>query len=84
MEGHITMGKRGGQISNRLRECRAAADCMTQQQLAELAGVTRQTIIAVESNKYSPSLEVAFRISRAVGVPLEQLFSFEEPPQHTP
>jgi putative transcriptional regulator len=78
------VGKRGGQISNRLRECRAAADGMTQQQLAELSGVTRQTIIAVESNKYSPSLEVAFRISRAVGVPLEQLFAFEEAPQHTP
>jgi len=72
------MGKRGGQITNRLRECRANAQGMTQQQLADLAGVTRQTIIAIESNKYSPSLEVAFRISRAVSVPLEQLFAFDE------
>lgn len=77
-EEEAELGKRGGQITNRLRECRAAADGMTQQQLADLAGVTRQTIIAVESNKYSPSLEVAFRISRAVGVPLEQLFAFED------
>lgn len=77
------MGKRGGQITNRLRECRAGADGMTQQQLAQRSGVTRQTIIAIESNKYSPSLEVALRISRAVGVPLEQLFAFEEAPQHS-
>ncbi len=50
---------------------------MTQQQLAEKVGVTRQTIIAMEQEKYSPSLELAFRIALAFGVPLEEVFSFE-------
>lgn len=72
------MGKRGAQITNRIRELRADAGGMTQQQLADLAGVTRQTVIAIEGNKYSPSLEVAFRISRRLGVPLERVFGFQE------
>jgi len=50
---------------------------MTQQQLAEKVGVTRQTIIAMEQEKYSPSLELAFRIALVFGVPLEEVFSFE-------
>jgi putative transcriptional regulator len=49
---------------------------MTQEQLAEKAGVTRQTIIAIESSKYSPSLELAFRIALAFGVPLGEVFSY--------
>ncbi len=50
---------------------------MTQQALAEAVGVTRQTVIAIEGGKYSPSLEVAFRIARAFGVPLESVFEYE-------
>lgn len=51
---------------------------MTQQQLAELAGVTRQTIVAIEKGNYSPSLELAFCIVRAFALSLEDVFSFEE------
>jgi putative transcriptional regulator len=50
---------------------------MTQQQLAEKAGVTRQTIIAMEQDKYSPSLELAFRIALVFEVPLEEVFSYQ-------
>ena len=52
---------------------------MTQQQLAEAVGVTRQTIVAVEKEKYSPSLEAAFRIARVFGVPLEDVFEYGDP-----
>ncbi|HET7774105.1 MAG TPA: helix-turn-helix transcriptional regulator [Burkholderiaceae bacterium] len=52
---------------------------MTQQALADQVGVTRQTIIAIEANKYSPSLEVAFRIARVFGVPLERVFQYQGP-----
>jgi len=51
---------------------------MTQQQLADLAGVTRQTIIAMEQGKYAPSLPLAFRIARAFGVGIEQVFEYTE------
>jgi putative transcriptional regulator len=50
---------------------------MTQEALAKKVGVTRQTIIAIEKQKYSPSLELAFRIAHAFEVPLEEVFSFE-------
>jgi putative transcriptional regulator len=50
---------------------------MTQQELAEKIGVTRQTVIAIEQDKYSPSLDVAFRIARIFGVPLEEVFQYE-------
>jgi putative transcriptional regulator len=69
------MGK--SRISNNIRKLRFFHDEMTQQQLAEKVGVTRQTIIAMEQEKYSPSLELAFRIALAFGVPLEEVFSFE-------
>jgi putative transcriptional regulator len=52
---------------------------MTQQELADLISVTRQTVIAIERDKYSPSLEVAFRIASVFGVPLEQVFQYEAP-----
>jgi putative transcriptional regulator len=52
---------------------------MTQQQLADKVGVTRQTIIAIESGKYAPSLPLAFRIARTFGVPIEQVFLYDEP-----
>lgn len=52
---------------------------MTQQELADLIEVTRQTVIAIEGDKYSPSLEVAFRIANVFGVPLEQVFQYDAP-----
>jgi putative transcriptional regulator len=52
---------------------------MTQQELADLIFVTRQTVIAIERDKYSPSLEVAFRVAHVFGVPLEQVFQYEAP-----
>ena len=66
-------------IRNQIRALRFHQGEMTQQQLADQVGVTRQTINAVEAGKYSPSLEVAFRIARAFNVPLEEVFQFSEP-----
>jgi len=68
------MGK--SRVSNNIRQLRFFQNEMTQQELAEKVGVTRQTIIAIEQEKYSPSLELAFRIALAFGVPLEEVFSF--------
>ena len=62
-------------LSNTLRELRAQRN-MTQQELADAIGVTRQTVIAIELDKYSPSLETAFRIAQVFGVPLEQVFQY--------
>ena len=64
-------------IRNNIRRLRFDRSEMTQQELAEKVGVTRQTIIAIEADKYSPSLEVAFRIARAFGVHLEEVFQYE-------
>jgi len=63
-------------IRNNIRKLRFHHDEMTQEQLAEKVGVTRQTIIAIEGAKYSPSLELAFRIALAFGVPLEEVFTY--------
>lgn len=63
-------------IRNNIRKLRFHHDEMTQEQLAEKVGVTRQTIIAIEGAKYSPSLELAFRIALVFGVPLEDVFSY--------
>ncbi len=68
-----------GRIRNHVRKLRFLGSEMTQQQLAEKIGVTRQTVIAIEQDKYSPSLEVAFRIARVFGVPLEEVFQYETP-----
>jgi putative transcriptional regulator len=68
------MGK--STIHNNIRTLRFTHDEMTQKELAQKAGVTRQTIIAMEQEKYSPSLELAFKIARVFGVPLEQVFSY--------
>lgn len=71
------MGKGGGGgITNRIRELRELRGAMTQQALADEVGVSRQTIVAIEANRYSPSLEVAFRIARVLGVPLEVAFQY--------
>ncbi len=64
-------------ISNNIRRLRFFADEMTQQQLAEKAGASRQTIIAIEAGKYSPSLELAFRIADAFGVNINEVFDCE-------
>ena len=68
------MGKQ--KIKNQIRRLRFDANEMTQEGLAKKAGVTRQTIIALEAQKYSPSLELAFRIAKVFGVPLEQVFQY--------
>lgn len=67
----------GCAVRNRIRELRAAGD-LTQQALADRVGVTRQTVNAIELGKYSPTLEMAFRIAAVFGVPLDQVFQFEE------
>ena len=64
-------------ITNKMRRLRFENGEMTQQALAERIGVTRQTVNAIELGKYSPSLEVAFRIARVFGVPLEDVFEYE-------
>ena len=66
----------GTTISNRIRQLRFEHGEMTQQQLAQRIGVTRQTLNAIELGKYSPSLEAAFRIAEVFGVPLEQVFQY--------
>ncbi len=65
------------EITNKIRTLRFFAGEMTQQQLAEKAGVSRQTIISIEAGKYSPSLDLAFRIAHAFGVPIGEVFSYE-------
>ncbi|MEM8488381.1 MAG: helix-turn-helix transcriptional regulator [Bacteroidota bacterium] len=66
----------GTNITNKIRALRFHNDEMTQQQLATQVGVTRQTIHAIESGKYSPSLEVAFQIAAVFDVPLEEVFTY--------
>ena len=63
-------------IHNQIRELRALR-AMTQQELADQVGVTRQTVIAIEQDKYSPSLETAFKVAIVLGVPLEQCFQYD-------
>lgn len=72
------MSKRGSLVTNEIRALRFHQGEMTQQELADRVGVTRQTVNAIEGNKYSPSLEVAFRIARVFNVPLERAFQYGE------
>ncbi|MTV27006.1 helix-turn-helix transcriptional regulator [Nitriliruptoraceae bacterium ZYF776] len=65
-------------LTNRIRTLRFLHDEMTQAELAERLGVTRQTVIAIEKGRYSPSLEVAFRIARVFDVPLTDVFAYPE------
>lgn len=67
----------GCAIRNRIRELRASHGEMTQQALADRIGVTRQTVNAIELGKYSPTLEVAFRIAAVFGVSIDDVFQFE-------
>lgn len=68
------MGKMKITITNNIRRLRFDADEMTQKELAERIGVTRQTIVAIEKAKYGPSLELAFLIAQVFDVPLEEVF----------
>jgi putative transcriptional regulator len=64
-------------LSNQIRKLRFEHGQMTQQQLADKAGVTRQTIIAIESGKYAPSLPLAFKLARTFGISIENVFQYE-------
>jgi putative transcriptional regulator len=68
---------KGLPIANQMRRLRFEQGEMTQSDLADRIGMTRQTIAAIEAGKYSPSLEAAFRIARVFNVPLEQVFQWE-------
>ena len=65
-------------VTNRIRALRFAHGEMTQADLANRIGVTRQTIIAIEQGRYSPSLEMAFQIAHVFGVPLDDVFSYPD------
>ena len=67
----------GTAIANQIRRLRFEHGEMTQEALARAAGVTRQTIIALEAGKYAPSLELAFRLARAFGVGVEEVFQWQ-------
>ncbi len=70
-------------VTNAIRTLRFTHREMTQAELADRIGVTRQTIIAIEQGRYSPSLEMAFQIARAFGVPLDNVFQYPEEPGET-
>ena len=72
------MAAQPGRIANRIRRLRFDANEMTQKDLADRVGVTRQTILAIENGKYFPTLELAFRIARCFGVPLDEVFTYHE------
>lgn len=63
-------------VRNNIRTLRFMANEMTQKELADKVGVTRQTIVAIENEKYSPTLELAFRIAQVFSVPLNEVFTF--------
>ena len=65
-------------LSNNIRKLRFEHGQMTQQDLADKVGVTRQTIIATESGRYAPSLPLAFKIAKTFGVPIEQVFQYDD------
>jgi putative transcriptional regulator len=66
-----------GSMNNRVKELRTAAE-LRQEDLADRVGVSRQTIISIESGRYNPSLELGWRLSKALGVTMEDLFDFGE------
>lgn len=71
-------------VTNSIRALRFANGEMTQAALAERVGVTRQTVIAIEQGRYSPSLEMAFRIAHVFNVPLDEVFQYPDSPDETP
>ena len=74
----MILAKQKTLVQNKIRQLRFEQEQMTQQDLANAIGVTRQTVNAIEGEKYSPSLEVAFRIAKVFAKPLEEVFQFEE------
>ena len=66
-------------ITNNIRRLRFNTDEMTQQQLADKVGASRQTIVAIEKGNYSPSLELAFRIAHVFNISLDEVFSYDPP-----
>lgn len=66
------------EVRNNIRRLRFENGEMTQQQLADAAGVTRQTIIAIEASKYAPSLTLAFKIAKAFDVPIGEVFQYQQ------
>jgi putative transcriptional regulator len=73
------MSPKPTRVTNRIRALRSDADGMTQADLARRLGITRQTVIAIEQGRYSPSLEMAFQIARVFGLPLDAVFQYEAP-----
>ncbi len=74
----VVSGARRGRVRNRVRALRLAlTPSPTQQELADRVGATRQTIIAIEAEKYAPTLELAFRLATVLGAPFEAVFSYE-------
>ncbi|MEP1034286.1 helix-turn-helix transcriptional regulator [Ekhidna sp.] len=71
------MKKSNHSVTNNIRKLRFEHNEMTQQQLADTVKVTRQTIVAIEKEKYSPSLELAFKIAEVFKIPLEQVFTYK-------
>jgi len=71
------MGGKKSQITNHIRRIRLARTDLTQSELARRVGATRQTIIAIEAEKYAPSLELAFRIAHVLGEPIDEIFKFD-------
>lgn len=69
-----------GELTNNIRRLRFDHDEMSQKALAEKVGVSRQTIVAIEAAKYSPSLELAFQIAHAFEMPIEDVFGYIPPP----
>ncbi|GGQ55614.1 helix-turn-helix transcriptional regulator [Couchioplanes azureus] len=73
------MSPKPTRVTNRIRQLRSDTDQMTQAELARRLGVTRQTVIAIEQCRYSPSLEMAFQIAQVFGVPLDAVFQYDAP-----
>ena len=73
------MGNSAAGLRNEIRALRFRHGQMTQQQLADSIAVSRQTVVAIENAKYSPTLELAFKIARVFGVPLDEVFRYEPP-----
>ena len=71
------MGGKKTQITNNIKRMRLARSDLTQAELARRVGATRQTILAIEAEKYAPSLELAFRIAHILGTPVDELFQFD-------
>ena len=71
-------GQKPTRVTNNIRSLRTQRGDMTQADLAELLGVTRQTVIAIEQGRYSPSLEMAFQIARALQVTLDDVFQYPD------